>query len=63
MTQIMYDIPSDPSVYKVIITEDCIKNGAQPEVLRDPERLERPFRLGGAALQEAKQSQPESSEL
>lgn len=63
MTQIMYDIPSDPSVYKVIITEDCIKNGAQPEVLRDPERLERPFRLGGAALQEANKSQLESSNL
>ena len=53
MTQIMYEIPSDPSVYKVVITEDCVRYGAPPLVERDPERLERPFRLGAAALREA----------
>ena len=61
MTQIMYEIPSDPSVFKVTITEDCVKNGAQPLVERDPERLERPFRLGAATLREARSHQTESS--
>ena len=31
---IMYDIPSDSSVSKVIITEDTVKNGAAPIVER-----------------------------
>ena len=61
MTQIMYDIPSDPAVCKVTITEDCVKNGAPPLVERDPERLDRPFRLGAAALREAKSQSAESS--
>jgi ATP-dependent Clp protease ATP-binding subunit ClpX len=62
MTQIMYEIPSDPSVYKVTITEDCIRNNASPLVERDPERLEQPFRLGAATLREAKAKQAEAEE-
>ncbi len=61
MTQIMYEIPSDPTVCKVTITEDCVKNGAAPQVERDPDRLERPFRLGAATLREAKTHSAESS--
>lgn len=37
---IMYRIPSDPAVSKVIITADCVKNGAQPMVVRDENRKE-----------------------
>lgn len=40
MTQIMYDIPSDPSVCKVTITADCVKSGADPLVERDVQRLQ-----------------------
>ena len=35
LTRIMYDIPSDPTIVKVTITEDCVKNGAEPVVERD----------------------------
>ena len=42
MTRIMYDVPSDPEVVKVTITEDCIRSGAAPEILRDPEHSQRP---------------------
>ena len=35
MMRIMYSIPSDLSVRKVIITPDCV-NGGEPEVVRDP---------------------------
>ena len=49
MTRIMYDVPSDPEVVKVTITEDCIRGGAAPEILRDPEHSQRPP-LGQAAL-------------
>ena len=34
MTKIMYAIPSDLSIRKVVITPECI-NGAKPEIIRD----------------------------
>ncbi len=34
MTQVMYDVPSDPSIIKVIITAECIENGAAPILIR-----------------------------
>ncbi len=49
MTRIMYDVPSDPEVVKVTITEDCIRSGAAPEIRRDPEHSQRPA-LGQADL-------------
>ena len=50
MSQIMYDIPSDPTIVKVAITGECVKDGAPPELTRDPERTQRP-KLGKATLQ------------
>jgi len=35
MTKVMYEVPSDPSIRKVIITEDSIKNGVDPEIVRN----------------------------
>ena len=49
MTQIMYDVPSDPTIVKVNVNADCVTQGAAPEVVRDPLRVQRP-RLGGAEL-------------
>ena len=49
MTGIMYDVPSDPTIIKVIITGRCIADRAAPELVRDPDRVQRP-RLGKAAL-------------
>ena len=34
MTKIMYQIPSDLSIRKVIITPACV-DGAEPEIIRD----------------------------
>ena len=34
MTDIMYTVPSDPTVGKVIITADCVKNGTAPRVVK-----------------------------
>ena len=49
MTQVMYDIPSDGTVVEVDITAESVKEGAEPRIVRDPERPPRP-RLGAAAL-------------
>ncbi len=32
---IMYETPSEHTISKVIITRDCVENGAEPEILRD----------------------------
>ena len=34
MTGIMYEIPSDPEIRKVVITEECVKDGTGPTVVR-----------------------------
>ena len=49
MTQVMYDVPSDPTIAMVTITEESVKERKQPVVEHDPNRKERP-RLGGASL-------------
>ena len=36
LTQIMYDIPSDPTVTKVVITRDCVEGKGQPVLTHDP---------------------------
>ena len=45
LTQIMYEIPSDPTVTQVTITESCVKNGAEPVIERDPEKAVRRAKL------------------
>ena len=34
MTKVMYAVPSDPTIRRVVITEDCIQNGTEPEIIR-----------------------------
>ncbi|MBQ9412790.1 MAG: ATP-dependent Clp protease ATP-binding subunit ClpX [Oscillospiraceae bacterium] len=35
MTRVMYEVPSDPTIRKVVVTEDCIRNGTEPEIFRE----------------------------
>ena len=35
MTRVMYEVPSDPGIRKVVITADCIRNGTEPEIIRN----------------------------
>lgn len=39
INDIMFDIPSDPTIEKCIITEDTVLNGKEPEVVRNENRL------------------------
>ena len=41
LTPVMYDIPSDPTIVKVTIHADCIKNGAAPVIEKNPEKVSR----------------------
>ena len=45
LTKIMYEIPSDTTITQVTITEDCVKNGAEPLLERDPEKAVRRAKL------------------
>ena len=49
MTQVMYDVPSDPTISKVTITPERVRDHVPPKVEHASKRTERP-RLGGAAL-------------
>ena len=49
MTGVMFQTPSDPTIVKVVITPESVRGEKQPELLHDPNRLERPT-LGKAAL-------------
>ena len=42
MTDVMFEIPSDPSIQSVEITETCITEHAAPEVIRDAARPRHP---------------------
>ena len=42
MTNIMYEIPSDPTIQSVLITEDCVRNGSKPVVTRDASKPRTP---------------------
>ena len=50
MTNIMYEIPSDPTIQSVLITEDCVRNGSKPVVTRDASKLRTPIRNAGVTL-------------
>ena len=41
MIEIMFDIPSDENISKIIINEDTVKNKELPEVVRLPENEKR----------------------
>ena len=37
MTKVMYDIPSDPTITKVLITRECVEDGVEPKLFRKRE--------------------------
>jgi len=53
MTQVMFDVPDEPDITKVIITAACVRERSAPVIERDPDRPARP-RLGAAALRAEK---------
>ena len=50
MTNIMSEIPSDPTIQSVLITEDCVRNGSKPVVTRDASKPRTPIRNAGVTL-------------
>ncbi len=50
MTKIMYEIPSDPTIQSVLITEDCVRNGTEPVIKRDASSPREAIRNAGVTL-------------
>ena len=38
LTQLMFELPSDPTVEKVVITAACVREGAKPEIVYNPDK-------------------------
>ncbi len=49
MTDIMFEIPSDPTIQSVSVTEDCIVKHAPPLVQRDPNNPRQPIHKVGVS--------------
>ena len=41
LTQLMFDVPSDPTVEKVLITTACVTDGAAPDIVYNPDKKSR----------------------
>lgn len=50
MTNIMFEIPSDPTIQSVLITEACVRSGEKPHVVRDSSKPRQPIRNAGITL-------------
>ena len=42
MTKVMYEIPSDPDITKVLITKDCVEQGTEPVITRSEKHRRTP---------------------
>ena len=38
LIQLMYEVPSDPTIEKIVITGDCVTQNAKPEIVVNPEK-------------------------
>jgi len=50
MTGIMFDIPSDPTIQSVLVTEKCVREQEKPQVTRDSSKPRTPIRNAGVTL-------------
>ena len=50
MTKIMYEIPSDPTIQSVCITERCVRECEPPQITRDASKPRAPIKNAGVTL-------------
>ncbi len=62
LTGVMYDIPSDPTIVKTIITKDCVEGKGQPELVRDPDKISyHPVKVNTGKGGKTRKSTPKSA--
>ena len=50
MTKIMYEIPSDPTIQSICITERCVREGEPPQITCDAAKPRAPIKNAGVTL-------------
>ena len=50
LTKLMYDIPSDPTISRVLITKACVEGKAEPVLTRTPDKISYPVKLGAGEV-------------
>ena len=58
LTQIMYDVPSDPTITKVVITRECVEGTGTPVLTRDPNKINYSVKINSG--KEAVKKRPQS---
>lgn len=61
LTQIMYDVPSDPTITKVVITRECVEGTGTPILTRDPSKINYSVKLKSGKETGKKHSQSPAS--
>ena len=58
LTQIMYDVHSDPTITKVVITRECVEGTGTPVLTRDPNKINYSVKINSG--KEAGKKRPQS---
>lgn len=61
LTQIMYDIPSDPTVVKAVVTRECVEGKGQPILTKDPEKVGYSVKLNTGKNGKSRNTPPKSA--
>ncbi|MEY8386978.1 ATP-dependent Clp protease ATP-binding subunit ClpX [Oscillospiraceae bacterium 38-13] len=61
LTQIMYEIPSDPTIVKAVVTQDCVEGRGQPILTKDPEKVGYSVKLNAGKSGKTRNSPPKSA--
>lgn len=60
LTRIMYEIPSDPTIEKVVVTKDCVEGDGQPILTRNPNKISYSVKLNSGKGEEKASSDTSS---
>ena len=63
LTKVMYEIPSDETVVKAVVTKECVEGTAEPELTHDPDKINYSVKLKigrGGSRGDAAKPQPAS---
>ncbi|MBQ9964135.1 MAG: AAA family ATPase, partial [Clostridia bacterium] len=50
LTNLMFEVPSDPAIEKIVITRACVEEKAPPELIKNPERKPNRIKARGKKL-------------
>ena len=62
LTKVMYEIPSDETVVKAVVTKECVEGTAEPELTHDPNKINYSVKLNpGRSESQSESGTPKSA--